>query len=75
MRAAILILIIFGMTGACYNYNPLTNPSPEPGTYVAVTLTDSGSQELARYLGPQQSVHSETEQRCQGQQLYRNHQR
>ena len=52
MRAAILILVIFGMTGACYNYNPLTNPSPEPGSYVAVTLTDSGSTELARYLGP-----------------------
>ena len=52
MRPAILILVIFGMTGACYNYNPLTNPSPEPGSYVAVTLTDSGSQELARYLGP-----------------------
>jgi hypothetical protein len=51
MRAAILILS-FGVSAGCYNYNPLTTPTPQPGSYVAVTLTDSGSQELARYLGP-----------------------
>jgi hypothetical protein len=50
MRAAILIISV--VTAGCYNYNALTTPSPEPGSYVAVTLTDSGSQELARYLGP-----------------------
>src|ERR1041385_1760609 len=51
MRAAILILS-FGVSAGCYNYNPLTTPTPQAGSYVAVTLTDSGSQELARYLGP-----------------------
>src|ERR1041384_785519 len=51
MRAAILILS-FGVSAGCYNYNPLTTPTPQPGSYVAVTLTDSGSQELARFLGP-----------------------
>jgi hypothetical protein len=40
------------LTAGCYNYNPLTTPSPEPGTYVAVTLTDLGSENLARSLGP-----------------------
>lgn len=40
------------LTAGCYNYNPLTTPSPEPGTYVAVRLNDAGSDELARYLGP-----------------------
>ncbi len=51
MKTAILIGVLC-LTAGCYNYNALTTPSPEPGTYVAVTLTDSGSQELARYLGP-----------------------
>ncbi len=51
MRTAILIGML-GVSTACYSYNPLTTPSPEPGSYVAVKLTDAGSQELARYLGP-----------------------
>jgi hypothetical protein len=51
MRRALLISAAC-LTTACYSYSPLTTPSPEPGTYVAVTLTDAGSQELARYLGP-----------------------
>ncbi len=51
MRTAIVIATAC-VTAACYNYNPLTTPSPEPGTYVAATLTDSGAEELARYLGP-----------------------
>ena len=40
------------LTAGCYNYNPLTTPSPEPGAYVAVTLTDPGSENMARSLGP-----------------------
>jgi len=51
MKPAILIGV-FCLTTACYNYNPLTTPSPEPGTYLAVTLNDAGSDGLARYLGP-----------------------
>jgi hypothetical protein len=48
-------LSVIGMlcfTAGCYNYNPLTTPSPEPGTYVAVTLTEQGSENLARSVGP-----------------------
>lgn len=36
----------------CYNYVPLTQPEPEPGTRLAVDLTDSGTDVLSRYLGP-----------------------
>ena len=51
MRTTILIGLLC-LSAGCYNYNPLTTPSPVPGTYVAVTLNDAGSDELARYLGP-----------------------
>jgi hypothetical protein len=51
MRASMLITAVC-LTAACYNYRPLATPTPEPGTYVAVTLTDAGSLELAPYLGP-----------------------
>jgi hypothetical protein len=40
------------LTAGCYNYSPLTQPTPEPGASVSVTLTDAGSVDLARYLGP-----------------------
>jgi hypothetical protein len=37
---------------ACYNYLPLRRSSLVPASYLAVTLTDAGSEELARSLGP-----------------------
>jgi len=40
------------LSAACYNYSPLATPSPNPGTWVSVTLTDAGAVELAPYLGP-----------------------
>ena len=55
MRAYLLITAAY-LTTACYNYQPLTTATPEPGTYMAAMLTDSGSQDLARYLGPNVSV-------------------
>jgi len=51
MRAAMLLTAVC-LTAGCYNYSPLTQPTPEPGAYLAVTLTDAGSVDLARYLGP-----------------------
>jgi hypothetical protein len=51
MRTAIPITALL-LTAGCYSYNPLTTPSPEPGTYLAVTLTDMGSDRMARSLGP-----------------------
>jgi len=55
MRVSILITAAC-LSAACYNYQPLTTAAPEPGTYVMAVLTDSGSQELARHLGPNVSV-------------------
>ncbi len=50
MRAAIGFTLC--LTAGCYNYHPLATATPEPGSYVAATLTDQGSTDLARYLGP-----------------------
>ena len=50
MRASTLLAAC--LTAGCYKYSPLTTPTPEPGTSIAVTLTDAGSLELAPYLGP-----------------------
>ena len=46
------LLVATCLTAGCYNYAPLTTPTPEPGAFLAVTLTDSGSVEMARSLGP-----------------------
>jgi hypothetical protein len=51
MRVKVLIAAAC-LTAGCYNYSPLTQPTPLPGAYVAVTLTDAGSVDLASYLGP-----------------------
>lgn len=50
-RLAILVAVLGAGTG-CYDYHPLTAPSPDQGSYVAATLTETGSVALARYLGP-----------------------
>jgi hypothetical protein len=48
----VFVVVAACLMPACYSYSPLTTPGPEPGTYLAVTLTDSGSRALAAYLGP-----------------------
>ena len=45
-------LVVLGLVSGCYRYNPLTTPRAAPGTFVAVTLSDTGSAQLARVLGP-----------------------
>jgi len=46
-----------GLLGlGCYNYLPLRRSTLTPSTYLAVTLTESGSEELASYLGPNAHV-------------------
>ena len=47
-----LVAALAFLAAGCYNYAPIATPVPEPGTFVAATLTDSGSIALARYLGP-----------------------
>jgi hypothetical protein len=50
-RATLLLVAALLQVG-CYNYLPLRRSSLAPSNYLAVTLTESGSEELARYLGP-----------------------
>jgi len=39
-------------SAGCYYYQPLSAPAPEPGTYLQVMLTDSGTSHFWSYLGP-----------------------
>jgi hypothetical protein len=48
----ILLIATACLSAGCYNYRPLTTPAPEPGAYIAVTLSDAGSESLSRALGP-----------------------
>lgn len=50
MRFAIIALAAVAAAG-CYYYQPLTS-APAPETALSVTLTDSGTDRLWRYLGP-----------------------
>ncbi|HYT69859.1 MAG TPA: hypothetical protein VEK78_00670 [Gemmatimonadales bacterium] len=47
-------LLVFGAVwqAGCYNYLPVRRSSITPTSFLAVTLTDYGSEELARSLGP-----------------------
>jgi hypothetical protein len=51
MRAACVIGMAC-LAAGCYNYRTVLASSPDPGSNIAVTLTDAGSRELARSLGP-----------------------
>ena len=51
LRVAALMTSVLVQAG-CYNYLPLRRSSLVPSSYLAVTLTETGSEELARYLGP-----------------------
>lgn len=50
-RAALLMGAAWLQVG-CYNYLPLRRSALAPSSYLAITLTETGSDELGRYLGP-----------------------
>jgi len=54
MSGSRIAVLVAGMllATACYNYTALRRSQPAPSTYVAVTLTESGSEALAQYIGP-----------------------
>ena len=53
MRGQVVLGMSFTLLQVgCYNYLPLARSHLVPSTYLAVTLTESGSEELAPYLGP-----------------------
>lgn len=54
MRFILLATVAF--CGGCYTHVPETSPTPMPRTRVRVLLTDNGSAELARHIGPKVST-------------------
>jgi len=50
-RIAVLAAVASLQVG-CYNYAPLRRSELVPATYLAVMLTETGSEELAPYIGP-----------------------
>jgi hypothetical protein len=50
-RAAVLLAAMPLQIG-CYNYLPVRRSTLVPSTYLSITLTDAGSEELGPYLGP-----------------------
>lgn len=53
---ATLLMVGTSLQVGCYNYQPVRRSSLAPSSYLAVTLTESGSEELAAYLGPNAHV-------------------
>ena len=47
-----VLVIAVCAVAACYRYVPVATPQPQTGTHIAAVLTDSGTAELAQYLGP-----------------------
>jgi hypothetical protein len=52
LARASVVLAAAVLQAGCYNYMAERRAGLVPASYVAVTLTESGSDELARYLGP-----------------------
>ena len=48
----ITVLVPLCLSMGCYYYQPLMTPAPEPGTYLQVMLTDSGTSHFWSYIGP-----------------------
>jgi len=55
MRARLAVAFTPLLVG-CHSYVPLTTATPLPGTYVAATLTESGSAQVSGQLGPDAGV-------------------
>ena len=51
MRNMTLVLALAVASG-CYRYAPISMRTPEVGTRVSVSLTDAGTDDLARFVGP-----------------------
>jgi hypothetical protein len=46
------MLGILILNAGCYYYQPMQTAAPEPGTYLQIMLTDSGTSHFWPYLGP-----------------------
>src|SRR2546427_8280893 len=52
MASRIAVLAAVALQLGCYNYAPLRRSELVPATYLAVVLTETESEELAPYIGP-----------------------
>ncbi len=52
IRRGVVALLLGATTSACYNYVPVAHSQPAPSSFLAVRLTDPGSDLLTTYLGP-----------------------
>ncbi|HEU5184532.1 MAG TPA: hypothetical protein VFU01_08180 [Gemmatimonadaceae bacterium] len=50
MRLSVLLVVL--LSWGCYSHVPETSVTPAPRTRLRIFLTDAGSTELARYIGP-----------------------
>jgi len=51
-RGVVLLMAVGWLQAGCYNYTPVRRSGLVPSMYVAITLTQDGSEQLAPYLGP-----------------------
>ena len=51
MRVGHWFAVVILLAG-CHTYVPLTTPTPQPGTYIAATLTDSGTTGISDFNDP-----------------------
>jgi len=51
MVRTVTLLGAAALLAACYNYEPLRTAQLVPSTFLAVTLSDGGSEQLAPYVG------------------------
>jgi len=52
MASRIAVLAAVALQVGCYNYAPLRRSELVPAAYLAVMLTETGSEEMAPYIGP-----------------------
>jgi hypothetical protein len=50
-RGCLVLPVVISAAG-CFYYQPLETAAPQPGTYIEVVLTDSGTSHFWGYLGP-----------------------
>jgi len=52
MSPGVVAMLLVATTPGCYNYVPVARTQPVPSSFLAVRLTDPGSDLLTSYLGP-----------------------
>src|SRR5829696_7493333 len=52
MRMRALAVVLAAFLAGCYNYVPVTAAAPPTGARANVVLTDVGTVEMARWVGP-----------------------